>query len=162
MTNINKIRSLNKRQVQAAMSDGGSLSGALKLLGVLPNDPRIRNTFIGLLEKYNITRNYDYLNNRMTFTQDELTEAVKSSLCITDVLTKLGFKNHGANYKTIKRWIVSWNINTDHFDKRASSSKNKRVYLREEIFCTNSTYSRSSLGLAARRHKIFDEEKCSR
>lgn len=140
----------------------GSLSGALKSLGVRHNDPRIRKVFIDLLNKYEVSRSYDYMNNRMSFTKSELVDAVNKSLSITDTLINLGFRNHGANYKTIKKSLILWNINTEHFDRRRSATKNKKVYSREEIFCKNSKYSRSSLGLATKRHKVFEVECCSR
>ena len=144
------------------MVSGGSLSGALKLLGVPPNDPRIRNVFSKLLEKYSLPRSYDYLNNRMTFTREQLVAAIENSISVTDVLNHLGFKNHGANYKTIKKCIIQWNLNTDHFDRRASAIKNKKVYSTQDIFCKDSTYARGGLGKAVRKHKIFQAEKCSK
>lgn len=161
MTHITKIRQLTKKQVQTAMR-AGSLSGALKSLGVRHNDPRIRKVFISLLDKYEVPRSYDYMNNRMSFTKSELAAAVNKSLSITDVLNNLGFRNHGANYKTIKKSLIQWNINIDHFDRIRAITKNKKVYTKEEIFCKNSKYSRSSLALAAKRYNIFEDDRCSR
>lgn len=49
-----------------------------------------------------------------TYSKDELTEAVKNSQSIRQVLIKLGLTPHGGNYRTVKRYIQNCKIDTSH------------------------------------------------
>lgn len=51
------------------------------------------------------------------WTEQRLEEAVKTSLNLRDVLSKLGLQQAGGNYETIKWWIQKLNIETTHFIK---------------------------------------------
>lgn len=53
------------------------------------------------------------------WTEGELRSAVSTSLSIRQVLSKLGLKEAGGNYKQIKHFISLFQINTTHFKGRA-------------------------------------------
>lgn len=50
-----------------------------------------------------------------TYTKEQLELAVKSSYSIAGVLRALNLAQHGGNYKTIKKYIKLWNLDTSHF-----------------------------------------------
>lgn len=56
-----------------------------------------------------------YMNKRITYTEEQIREAVSSSLSIAQVLTKVGLAPRGGNYKTIKRVIKELDLSTSHF-----------------------------------------------
>jgi len=49
------------------------------------------------------------------YTEQQLREAVKNSLSLRQVLSKLGIVEAGGNYSTLKRAISYFEINTSHF-----------------------------------------------
>ena len=49
------------------------------------------------------------------YTIEQLTDAVKESFSIRQVLTKLGLAPKGGNYSTFNRLIKKYNIDTSHF-----------------------------------------------
>jgi 5-methylcytosine-specific restriction endonuclease McrA len=49
------------------------------------------------------------------YTHEQLSEAVKTSFSVRQVLTKLKLKEAGGNYKTIKTLIVNLQLDTSHF-----------------------------------------------
>lgn len=51
----------------------------------------------------------------MKYSEQELIEAVKSSISIAEVCRKVGLKPAGGNYKTIKQKIKQFNIDDSHF-----------------------------------------------
>jgi hypothetical protein len=59
------------------------------------------------------------MNNRYTYSEQELREAVKTSTSIRQVLEKLNIVPAGGNYQTTNRRIEKLNINTKHFTGQA-------------------------------------------
>lgn len=53
--------------------------------------------------------------SKHTYSENDLREAIKSSGSIRQVLNKLGLKEAGGNYETIKRRIEAFGIDTSHF-----------------------------------------------
>lgn len=49
------------------------------------------------------------------YTEEEITEHVKNSKSLADVLRKIGLKPVGGNYITIRRILQKLNIDTSHF-----------------------------------------------
>lgn len=54
-------------------------------------------------------------NQKNSFTDEQLKEAVKNSLSKAEVIRKLGLVVGGANYSTITRGIKRLNLDTSHF-----------------------------------------------
>jgi hypothetical protein len=59
------------------------------------------------------------MNNRYTYSEQELREAVKTSTSIRQVLEKLNIVPAGGNYQTTNRRIEKLNIDTKHFTGQA-------------------------------------------
>jgi Zn finger protein HypA/HybF involved in hydrogenase expression len=59
------------------------------------------------------------MNNRYTYSEQELREAVKTSTSIRQVLEKLNIVPAGGNYQTTNRRIQKLNIDTSHFTGQA-------------------------------------------
>lgn len=51
--------------------------------------------------------------------REEFEEAIKSSYSIAEVLTKLGLRPTGGNYKNLKKNIQKYDIDTSHFKGQA-------------------------------------------
>lgn len=75
---------------------------------------------------------------------DKLTDAVKTSLCRSQVLEKLGLSTGGSgNHRVVKRWIETLSLDTSHFDYRKvlsqklKLSKNYIKYKPEEFLKEN-------------------------
>jgi len=60
------------------------------------------------------------------YSKEQLTEAVKNSISIRQVITKLNLIPAGGNYATVKRYIEYYSIDTSHF-KGQGHSKGKSV-----------------------------------
>ena len=63
---------------------------------------------------------------RYKYTEDQLREAVKNSICIRGVLSCLGIVTAGGNYSTTKKRIKGLQLDTSHFTGMAWS-KNKKL-----------------------------------
>ena len=55
------------------------------------------------------------MNRKRRWNEKQLREAVKKSLSIRQVLTKLGLREAGGNYSQIKKYLKEFGINTQHF-----------------------------------------------
>lgn len=56
-----------------------------------------------------------------SWSYEELIEAVKTSISISEILKKLGLKPKGSNYKTMHRYFELYNIDTSHLLGLASA-----------------------------------------
>ncbi len=54
--------------------------------------------------------------NNKKWTEAQLRESVKTSRSLAEVLRKLNLYTRGANYTTMKRYIVHLNLDISHFD----------------------------------------------
>jgi|LakMenEpi03Aug12_release.lakeMendotaPanAssembly.Ray.scaffolds.fasta_scaffold412870_2 hypothetical protein len=106
---------------------------------------------------------------KLKYQKDNLTEIVKNSKSISDVINKLGLRSAGGNFKTIKNYIENYKIDTSHFEsdelritKLKELSKENKIDL-NLILVENSTYNRSSLKKRLVDEKILEYkcEKCS-
>lgn len=70
---------------------------------------------------------------------------VKQSKSFSEVLRALGYTcTNGGGYKTLKKRVKELNIDTSHMTHLPKFPHGfKRFYSDEEIFCENSTYSKS-------------------
>lgn len=99
------------------------------------------------------------------YTDAEMLEAIKSSRSVRQVLNKLGLKEAGGNYHTVKQFIIKNNINTDHFCSKDGRGWNKGKQLPSrrpiEDYFNNKQYITShKLKKRLIRDGIF-EHKCS-
>src|SRR6185312_11749946 len=95
---------------------------------------------------------------------DKLEEAVKHSICYTDVLKylKLNYKASG-NFQTIQKYIKLLEIDVSHFDSIKAATRGLNQYSKsikytdEQLFQKNSLIPKNSV---RRRYKELVEYKC--
>lgn len=56
---------------------------------------------------------------KRSWTENQLKEAVKSSLSLRQVLTKLALREAGGNYEQVKRYIAEYSLSSSHFTGKA-------------------------------------------
>jgi hypothetical protein len=98
------------------------------------------------------------------YTEEELREAVRSSLSFAQTLEKLNVVPAGGNYATLKKRIKDLNIDTSHFTGKGWLKNRNNPYTAKlamsEILVENSTYV-STNGLRGRLIKEgYFEHRC--
>lgn len=83
--------------------------------------------------------------SKRKWTDEQLIEAVKTSLSYAEVMRKLGLKAAGSNYDTVKKKIKEYNLDTSHMTgkvwnqgERYKPVKTSRPL--EEVLVENSTW----------------------
>ena len=120
----------------------------LDLLPVTTNYNRLKF----YLSKYQI--DYTKLKNntiqpvKNIWLKDSLELAVKECNTQSDVLKKLGIRDAGGNFGTLRKYIKLYNLDTSHFVKNyyvmSKFSENKKIHL-EKILIQNSKYDSNKL-----------------
>ena len=82
---------------------------------------------------------------KFKYTEEQLRSAIESSGSIRQVLSKLGLKEAGGNYETIKRRISKLNINTSHFHGQAHLKGKTHDYTKKpiEFYLTENSHHQS-------------------
>jgi hypothetical protein len=60
-----------------------------------------------------------FVPGKISFTEEQLREAVASSRSCAEVLRKLGLRPAGGNHVTIQKYVARWGISAAHFDQDA-------------------------------------------
>ena len=85
---------------------------------------------------------------KINWTKELLEEIVANSKSQPEVLIKLRLRAAGGNFKTLKKYLDKFEINTEHFiknyDKMVNLSKENKIPI-EDILVENSNYSRGHL-----------------
>jgi hypothetical protein len=93
------------------------------------------------------------------YSQKDLEQAAASSRSIRQTLQVLGIKAEGGNYKTIRRDIDAFGIDTSHFTSRGwrkgEASPVTRVKPLKEVLVRDSTLGTSQLRKRLRRHGLL-------
>jgi hypothetical protein len=81
------------------------------------------------------------------FTEADGRAAVAAASCWADALRLLGYTPKGSNCKTLRRWVIAWGIDTDHFDPHAGRRRAGKARTRPlaEVLVANSSYRRGRL-----------------
>ena len=88
-----------------------------------------------------------------TWSKENLEKIIKESLSQTDVLKKLGLRNGGDNYKTLRKYIELYEINVSHFLTCFNNILNlKKITLLNDILIEKSTFDRGHL-----KEKLYKE-----
>ena len=99
------------------------------------------------------------------FTKEEIESIIKESSSIADVCRKCGWLPKGDNYKTVRRYIKDYDIDTSHFNPHATNINNKLkgvvVKSLDEILTIDSYYQTSILKLRLIKENI-KEYKCEK
>jgi len=95
-----------------------------------------------------------------------LEKAIKKSLCKAEVLTLLGLKACGSNYKTFDKYVSMYNLDTSHFTGRVwNTGKRFREFGKklniETILVENSTYTNTNRLRIRLINEGLKEEKCN-
>ena len=95
------------------------------------------------------------------FTESQLRDAVRQSLCWRDVLRALNRGIAGNNHRTVQKYVALWDIPTDHFDPLARIRRGAATRIRplEEVLVEHSTYKRESLKMRLYREGL-KERRC--
>jgi hypothetical protein len=92
---------------------------------------------------------------KVEWSKELLEEIVKNSSSRREVLIKLNIRCAGGNFKTLKKYLELYTIETSHFIKNYSNmvdkSRNRKINL-NEILVEDSKYSRTSL-----KKRLYDE-----
>jgi len=82
---------------------------------------------------------------KFKYTEEQLRSAIESSGSIRQVLSKLGLKEAGGNYETIKRRISKLNIDTSHFHGQAHLKGKTHDYTKKpiEFYLTENSHHQS-------------------
>jgi hypothetical protein len=95
---------------------------------------------------------------KLKYTKDNLSELVKNSNNITDILIKLDMRAAGGNYRTIKNYIDKYSIDTSHFIKSIDilnnhQNANKLKY--EDLFVKDCIHKRGTVKRYIFKHNII-------
>ena len=87
--------------------------------------------------------------------KDNVENVVKVSQSHKEVLENLGLRSAGGNYKTLKKYLDEYKIDTSHFiknyEKMVSRMKEGKIKL-EDILVENSNFSRTHL-----KNRLYEE-----
>lgn len=154
-----KVRYSDKERLKLLVNNCFSMKEILLELDLLPIDSNYK-TLKRYLKKYEIDYSkFEKINNISdNYNKDTLTEVVLISKTYKECLLKLNVRAAGGNYKSLKKYIDLYNIDTSHFssnvvrnDKLSKFNKSRKFELKE-ILIENSTYSRTSL-----KKRLYDE-----
>lgn len=154
-----KVRYSDKERLKLLVNNCFSMKEVLLELDLLPIDSNYK-TLKRYLKKYEIDYSkFEKINNvSNNYNKDILTEVVLMSKTYKECLLKLNIRAAGGNYKSLKKYIDLYNIDTSHFnsnivrnDKLSKFNKSRKFQLKE-ILIENSTYSRTSL-----KKRLYDE-----
>lgn len=140
----------NENKLKELVFKCKNLGEILYNLDILPISSNYKN-LKKYLNKYNI--NYSHLKNikplnKSNWNNDNLLEIVKNSKTQKEVLEKMGLRAAGSNFKTLKKYIDLYKINTEHFIKNydhISNLNRKDKILLNNILTENSSYNREHL-----------------
>ena len=94
------------------------------------------------------------------YTKEELTEAIKNSLCWTDVCRMLSVTVCTTNFKRVQALVEAFGLSIAHFNPKSAFARGKHYWTHEEMLVEKSKVHRSVLRDYIRRHSVI-EEKCS-
>lgn len=93
------------------------------------------------LKKFSLKTNKKQFNQHVNWTENQLKDAVRDSICLSQVLQKLEMGHSSGNYRTINKYIKRYNIDNSHFRAtEVMSPKFVRRFPLEEILIENSPY----------------------
>ncbi len=102
---------------------------------------------------------------KRTWSEDDLINAVASSISMRGVLSKLELHHTGGNLVNIKKNILKRNLDTSHFlgqaARRGTSYTTGRALPLNEVLIQNSSYSRYSLKKRLIKEGLLDNSKCN-
>lgn len=103
--------------------------------------------------------------SKRKWTDDQFTEAVKTSMSYAEVLRKIGLKVAGSNYDTVKRKIKKLNLDSSHMTGKAWNQGDRYRQVKpkqpiEEILVKHSKYVNTNNLRKRLLNEGIKERKC--
>ena len=80
-----------------------------------------------------------------SYSESEARDAVAVASNHSEVLRVLGLCPTGGSTAVLKKWLLLWEISTEHFEPRARRSPPRTAKPLDEILVEGSTYARANL-----------------
>lgn len=160
MSSMSKLRSMDANVIVDAYKQAGSITGTATLLDVSAKAPCVRELIREIILRTDPTV-LRVMAKRNSYSVDDIRAAVSTSICMSEVLRKLGLTTHGACANTIKRLMNENNIEYSHFDIKAAMKKNKKTWAPDEVFVENSPIPRATLHNHVKRHGVLGTQVCA-
>ncbi|CAB4129892.1 HNHc domain containing protein [uncultured Caudovirales phage] len=97
-----------------------------------------------------------FLGVKLKYGEETLVKIVKSSKTFKDVCNQLGLRGAGGNFRTIKKYIEKYDIDTSHFVNDNTKGIVKYLkeikYKTEDLLVENSSYNRGAL-----KKRLYEE-----
>lgn len=158
MSLYQKLTNLPTEDLLLLINQCKSKREIMRKIGFNGTDARASKYLFNFIELNNVDISHFILGGqrkKSTYNIDDLKNAIKKSICITEVLRNLKLSEVGGNAQTIKNLIKKHDISTDHFDIGKARQRNHPVYTKEEIFIENSVVSRTVLRSHTIKNKII-------
>jgi len=154
----NAKNNYTKEKLQELTQKSKTFKEILESLGLLPFYTNY-NTLKRHLKKFNI--DYSHISNDKKYgnalwDKEYLKQIVKDSKTQKEVLEKLGIRAAGGNFKTLRKYIERYKIDTSHFKKsfdEINLISIKKIIPLSDILIENSKYDRGHL-----KKRLFDTE----
>jgi hypothetical protein len=126
-----------------------------------PGTRSVYGAWIGFLPRFRpvCMRTYVRMPKRLPFNESQARDAIARARCWTEALRFLGYRNHGGNSNTLKKYAHLWSISVDHFDPQSvvaealeRGRRNRRGIPLEQVLVKDSSYSRGHL-----KRRLFKE-----
>lgn len=152
-----KVDFSNTEYIKQIILKSHSILDVVERLGYYRKNSDIGNKVREFIKANNISiEHFTYM--KAVGRWKSLPKIISNCYSMNDVLQAVGLEDKGDNFKTAKKYIRLYKLNTDHFRRERRSPKNKITD--NEMFCENSQAPRSCV-----RHRIIKEDlieyKCS-
>lgn len=158
MSSMQRIREMDPKIIVDAYNATGSIVGVGRSIGISTKSRVVQRALRDVLETN--TSAVTQRAKRNAYTVEDIRQAVQVSICMSEVLRKLGLTTHGACAATIKRIMHREMIDYSHFDIKASMQKNKHRWTVDQIFVVNSPIPRATLSAQVKRHGVLGRQQC--
>ena len=159
MNDIEILRSTDPHVIVKLYQTTGSLRQVFVALNMSGKSGHVRRTTKQIISDTDPTT-LKVFTSRCNYSIDDIRNAVSTSICMSDVLRKLGLASRGSNAAGIKKRMVAHNIDFSHFNVTEAMSRNKHRWSDADIFVEHSPIPRSSLNSYIKRRKVLGQPKC--
>jgi 5-methylcytosine-specific restriction endonuclease McrA len=159
MGDMEILRNTTAEELVRLYKKTGSLQGVFVELGMSGKARCVQKALKQLISDTDPTA-LKKMATRCNYTADDIKQAVEESICMSDVLRKIGLSTHGSNAVVVKRLMAEHNIDFTHFDVSESMRRNKHRWEDEDIFVENSPLPRATLNAQVHRREVLGSPEC--
>lgn len=149
---VNNFNWDDKSTIQQIINQSVSKRDFLRRINYNPTSGTSRLKLDNAIKKFNL--DVTTLDRKSRW--KDLPKNIHECFSIADVLKLVGLKDKGSNYKTAKRVIEEFELDTSHFRKYGGNAISP--YSNEEIFCENSIVTHSTVRRRIERDSILKYE----